>query len=59
MCKDGHLVSEEQQYLRSRNMKSKTLKPMVIYNDFYQIRGANDDFNEDGKVTLRVEILNF
>lgn len=55
MCKDGHMVSEDQLYLRSRNLKSK--KPIAIFNSFWQVRGANECFNEHGSVEFDVEPL--
>lgn len=55
MWKDGHMVDEQQQYLRSRKAKDK--KIMAIYSTFYQIRGANDDFNNNGVVELQIENL--
>ena len=53
MHKDGHLVDEMQQYLRSRVYKLG--KPcLAIYNGFWAIRGADVDFRENGKVVLYV-----
>ena len=58
MWKDGHLVDEIQQYIRERKVvKTKDGNRMLaIYNTFWQIRGANEDFN-DGKVILGIENL--
>lgn len=53
MWKDGHLVSEMQQYLRTRNPKSRFPK-VAFWNDHWQIRGLEEDFNR-GKAVLRIE----
>ena len=58
MCKDAHLVSEEQLYLRSRKFYRKEDGAKIyisIRNTHWQIRGINDDFNEDGKCSLYIE----
>ena len=53
MVKDSHLVSDMQQYLRTRCLRPG--KPHIsIYNDAWQIRGADESFRENGRVTLRV-----
>lgn len=53
MHKDGHLVDDTQQYLRTRSPKSP--KPhLAIWNGHWAFHGAEEDFN-NGKVTLRVE----
>lgn len=51
MHKDGHLVSDTQQYIRSRHFT----KPgsFCIFSGFYAIRGANEDYNA-GKVVLEM-----
>ena len=54
MWKDGHLVDECQQYLRARRKTGDPEKDIMIYNTFFQIRGANSDFNE-GRVILGLE----
>lgn len=54
MHKDGHLVSEMQQYLRTRKPTGNSNKDICIYNGFWQIRGAEEDFNQ-GQVVLLVE----
>jgi len=53
MGKDGHLVDDRQQYLRSR--RAKNGKMTAIYNGFYAIEGINEAFNKDGQVSLIVE----
>lgn len=52
MYHDGHLVDEQQQYLRTRSEKSNGPKVM-IYNNHWAIRGLEEDFNK-GKVILSV-----
>ncbi len=51
-----HMVSDEQLYLRSRrpHKPHRPMMDMMIWNPHWQIRGANDDFNKDGSVTLEV-----
>jgi len=52
MWKDGHLVDDMQQYLRTRSLKSP--KPhIIISNPYWQIEGAEKNFNE-GEVCLDV-----
>ncbi len=51
MHKDGHLVDEKQQYLRARKRTKNPSKDIMIWNTFWAIRGAEEDFNE-GKVVL-------
>lgn len=53
MWRDGHLVSDMQQYLRTRSPRS-TKPHICIYNEALAIRGADEDFRKDGRVTLRV-----
>lgn len=50
MHKDGHLVDDLQQYLRTRWERSGT-PHVMIYSGFWMIRGAEQDWNK-GKVTL-------
>lgn len=52
MWKDGHLVDDMQQYLRTRK-KGAGKADIAIYSTFWAIRGANEDFN-NGEVTLCV-----
>jgi hypothetical protein len=57
MWKDGHLVDDLQQYLRTGSPKSP--KPHIcIYNSDWAIRGAEENFNKNGEVELTV-INNF
>ena len=52
MWKDGHLVDDMQQYLRTRK-KGAGKADIYIWNTIWAIRGAEKDFN-DGEVTLGV-----
>lgn len=52
MWKDGHLMDDMQQYLRTRK-KGAGKADIYIYSGFWAVRGANDDFNE-GEVELNV-----
>jgi hypothetical protein len=52
MWKDGHLVDDLQQYLRTR-AKGKGNADIYIYSPFWALRGANEDFNK-GEVNLTV-----
>lgn len=56
MHKDGHLVCDLQQYLRSRN----TEKPdaIMIHNSNWAIAGAEKSFNSNGETTLTVTPCN-
>jgi hypothetical protein len=51
MWKDGHLVDDMQQYLRSRK-ECADGGIWCIYNASYAIRGAEEDWNRDGEVVL-------
>ena len=53
MWKDGHLVDDLQQYLRSRNPRGDR-GYIMIFNDSWQIRGANDSWNRDGRAVFAV-----
>ena len=54
MWKDGHLVDEQQQYLRTRKTNGKVI---AIYNTSWAVAGAERDFNEYGHVDLSVTSL--
>jgi hypothetical protein len=54
MWRDGHMVDDRQQYLRSR---LKNAKCICIRNLSWQIAGADKDFNERGVVDLYMESL--
>jgi len=52
MWKDGHLVDEYQQYLRTRNIRKG--KPcMAIYNSGFMIRGIEEAWNQ-GEAVLTI-----
>lgn len=53
MWKDGHLVDDRQQYLRTRSHTSDT-PHIYIWNDRWMIVGAEEDYNEKGKTRLHV-----
>lgn len=52
MWRDGHLVDEMQQYLRTRSLKSKGPQ-VAIYNGHWAICGLDEDFNR-GEAVLSV-----
>lgn len=52
MWKDGHLMDDTQQYLRTRSPKSKG-PHVFIWNGQWAIRGAEVDWNE-GSVTFEL-----
>lgn len=54
MCKDGHLVDGMQQYLRARKRSNDPLKDIYIWNHAWQVKGAEEDFNEYGQACLSV-----
>lgn len=54
MWKDGHLVDDIQPYLRCRN-KNPKFPHLFIYSHFFALRGANEDWNKRGEVTLTWE----
>jgi len=49
MWKDGHLVDDIQQYIRTRKIPG-----FCIYNRRWSVRGAEEDYNSKGEVTLAV-----
>jgi len=52
MHKDGNMVDEMQQYLRTRNKKSP-FPHIYIYNHKWAIEGIEEDFNK-GRAVLSV-----
>jgi hypothetical protein len=54
MHKDGHLVDDLQQYLRTRKRSGDPKKDIYIYNGMWNVRGAEEYLNEFGTVTLYV-----
>jgi len=55
MWKDGHMVGDMQQYLRTRKRTGDPKKDIYIWNNMWNIQGADYYFNLDGKVELIVE----
>ena len=53
MAKDGHLMDDMQQYLRTRK-KGAGIADIYIYSGFWAFEGANDRFNR-GEVVFNVE----
>ena len=52
--KDGHLMGDQfQPYLRSRQGTYGSAAHVYLVSGFYQIRGANEDWNQ-GEVTLQL-----
>lgn len=54
MWKDGHLMDDLQQYLRTRKKTGDPEKDIYVYNGMWNIRGAEEYLNQDGHVTLIV-----
>ena len=52
MCKDGHLVDDLQQYLRTRKPSGNPKKDVYIWNGMWAIKGAEAYLREEGVVTL-------
>ena len=53
MSKDGHMVSDSENYIRSRKLTDD--KGFMIYCGDYQIRKNFEDFNNRGEVTFSVD----
>jgi len=53
MWKDGHMMDDLQQYLRTRNRKVKT--GVMIFNGSWAIEGADEIYNRGDEVRLIVE----
>lgn len=54
MWKDGHLMDNMQQYLRSRKPSGNGTHDIYIYNPNWIVEGADAALNRDGKVVLTV-----
>jgi len=52
MYKDGHLVSDQQLYLRERKVDKGCNCCWAIWNQNWAVASANKSFNEDGKAVL-------
>ena len=57
MCKDGHLVDEYQQYIRTSKPVPCVGGFIAFHNWHYAITGLNDDFNDDGVAKIRMSII--
>lgn len=55
MNKDGHLVDEMQQYLRTRKPSGNPEKDIYIWNTMFAIHGAEEPLNKTGTVILSVD----
>lgn len=55
MWKDGHMVADYCQYIRSRDWKNKS--GFMLWDDQYAIRNLARDFRKDGKVSLYCSFL--
>lgn len=53
MWKDGHLVDDTMEYIRSRDLTSTNW--IMIYNSDYAIRDAGETFNENGFYILTLD----
>lgn len=56
MWKDGHMMNDMQQYVRSRNLKAPDA--FCFYNGRWAIEGANDTLNRTGSVHLVRALFN-
>jgi thymidylate kinase len=54
MAKDGHLMDDMQQYLRTRKKTGDPKKDIFIYNSNWSVERADEPFNREGKVILTV-----
>ena len=53
--KDGHMIGDEYQpYVRCRKPR-KDVPHIYVWLGFYALRGANEDWNKDGRVELILE----
>jgi hypothetical protein len=53
-AKDGHLMDDLQQYLRTRKPSGNPEKDIYIYNSMWTIEGAEVELNKTGSVILTV-----
>lgn len=54
MWKDGHMVDDHCQYLRTRKKTGIPDKDIYVWDGHYQVRNAAEDFNREGKVVYNV-----
>lgn len=55
MYKDGHLVDDLQQYLRTQKPSGNPEKDIYIYNSNWNVQGAEENYNKEGIVILSVD----
>lgn len=59
MHKDGHLVDEMQQYLRTRKPSGDPTKDIYLYNGMWAIEGAEKMYNQGScRFALTTDIFN-
>ena len=49
MWRDGHLVADQQQYLRTRKKTGDPRRDIYIYNSMWNVQGADYYLKRDGK----------
>lgn len=54
MWKDGHLVNDDQQYIRTRSRRPDP-DAFMIWWEFHPYRGPQDDWNKNGEVELAID----
>ena len=54
MWKDGHLMDNLQQYLRTQKPSGDPSKDIYIYNSMWNIEGAEVELNKTGSVILSI-----
>lgn len=58
MHKDGHLVDDLQQYLRTRKPTGNPETEIYLYNDHWAINGLEEDYNQGScRLTMVVGIF--
>jgi hypothetical protein len=55
MWRDGHLMDEMQQYLRTRKKTGDPKRDIYIWNTNWNVEGAEVDFNTRGETKLAIE----
>jgi hypothetical protein len=55
MWKDGHLVDDHCQYLRTRKPSGNPDKDIYVWDGNYMLRNAAEDFNSKGLMKYNVE----
>lgn len=54
MWRDGHMVADHCQYLRTRKPTGIPSKDIYVYDGDYMLRNIAEDFNTEGKVVYSV-----